>query len=62
MMQIRNIEVVSADRRWNGSRYVDEKSGDLVVSSAYGSDRAKPGRDAKSTAANLLKRIVASKR
>ncbi|MES2343662.1 MAG: hypothetical protein V4597_18490 [Pseudomonadota bacterium] len=60
-MQIRNIEITAIGRRWNGSWHVDDASGDLVVSSAYGSDRAKPGKDARATAERLMKRIVASK-
>lgn len=61
MMQIRNIAVAFAGRRWNGSWHLDEKSGDLLVSSAYGSERAKPGNDAKATAARLMKKIAASR-
>lgn len=61
MMQIRNIEVTFAGRRWNGSWYMDPRSGEVVVSSAYGSERARPDKDAKATAQKLLQQIAASR-
>lgn len=60
MKQIRNIEVMAAGRKWNGSWYVDDQTGNLIVSSAYGSETAKPGKDPKATATRLMKKIVAS--
>jgi len=56
MLQIRNVEITHAGRRWNASWHVVD--GEVVVSSAYGSERAKAKNDPKATAAKLLTKIV----
>ena len=61
MRQIRNVTAVVGGREWNGSWEIDPKTGDLLVSSAHGSERAKPGKDARATAVRLMMKIVKAK-
>lgn len=58
MRQIRNVTAIVGGRQWNGSWEIDPFTGDLLVSSAHGSDRGKPGKDPKATAERLMARIA----